>query len=166
MTNKKRCPTCKERIHKDARKCPHCQSEQPMSAPQGIVAVIVLIVMVGLGLLGFKSCGDSAPTSPDQMRRDWERAQERINTGHPSLALSMAQGFVKERLVAPGSAEWPSFWEPTSEHVTALDNKRYRVRSWVDSQNRFGALLRIEYTAVVVDAGNDRWTLESLDLDD
>ena len=162
----KRCPTCKERIHKDARKCPHCQSEQPWSAPQITGAVIGLIVLVGLGILGFNSCGDSAPTRPDQMPRDWERAQERTNTGHPSLALSMAQEFVKERLIAPGSAEWPSFWEPTGDHVTALGNKRYRIRSWVDSHNAFGALIRTNYTAVLVDAGRDQWTLESLDLDE
>lgn len=164
-TQKKRCPTCKESMHEDARKCPHCQSEQPLNAGQTIAAVIGLVVLVSLVLVGYNSCTDSDRVPPDQMPRDWERAQERSNTGHPSLALSMAQDFVKERLIAPGSAEWPGFFERDG-HVTALGNKRYRVRSWVDSQNAFGALLRIQYTAVVVDAAGDRWTLESLDLDE
>ena len=154
-----------EPIHKDARKCPHCQGEQPLSAPQITGVAIGLIVLVGLGLLGFNSCGDSSPARPDQMPRNWERAQERINTGQKSLALSMAQVFVKRELIAPGSAEWPSSWE-RDEHVTALGGKRYRVDSWVDSHNGFGALIRTRYTAVVFDTGGDTWELESLDLDD
>ncbi len=164
-TNQKQCPTCKEHIHNDARKCPHCQSDQPLSAPQLTGVVIGLIVFVGLGVLGFNSCGDSDRIRPDQMLSDWDRAQEGINTGRKSLAWNIAQDFVKDRLASPGSAKWPSFWE-RDEHVTALGDKRYRVRSWVDSQNGFGALIRTQYTAVVVDAGFDKWELEALDIDE
>lgn len=130
--------------------------------PLASLKVIAVLAMLSLGFMGYKECTSGYlrnpfRTAPDQMPP--------VRTGNSSLALSMAQEFVKDRLIAPGSAEWPGIFEG-SDHVTALGNKRYRIESWVDSQNAFGALLRIQYTAIVVDAGGDRWKLESLDLDE
>ena len=41
---------------------------------------------------------------------------------------------------------------------------RYKVAASVDAKNSFGAIIRTYFTCVVVDKGNDRWVLESLDL--
>ena len=50
-----------------------------------------------------------------------------------------------------------------SFRVTYLGDGRYRVRSWVDSQNAFGVLIRMNYTAIVVDRGNEGWAVESME---
>ena len=81
------------------------------------------------------------------------------------FALGVAQGFVKDLLKSPSSAKWPGFFE-SAGHTRALGDNRYRIRSWVDSQNSFGALLRMNYTAIVRDNGNYNWSLESLTMDE
>ena len=73
------------------------------------------------------------------------------------MAFVMTQDFVRERLVAPATAQFPH----TSE-TTEIGECEYRVAAYVDSQNSFGALLRADYTAVVKYVGDRRWTVRDV----
>ena len=57
------------------------------------------------------------------------------------LAYNYAEDFVKQRLKSPSTAEFPSLFEK-ADHITELGNEEYRINSWVDSQNGFGATIR------------------------
>jgi len=68
--------------------------------------------------------------------------------------------FVKQRLKSPGSADFPF---GGYRHVTELGGKRYKVKSYVDSQNAFGAVVRTHFEGVIKKI-NGGWELESLDF--
>ena len=76
----------------------------------------------------------------------------------------MMQKFVKDRIKAPGSAEFPGMFSGERQTVTKLPDHKYRIRSWVDSHNSFGALLRMHYVGVVQQTGDLSWRLESLEF--
>ncbi len=70
----------------------------------------------------------------------------------------MAKDFVRDRLTSPATADFP--W--LDGQVTMLGCGRYRVASYVDSQNGFGATLRTRFDATVRHAGGGRWVLEGM----
>ncbi len=107
-----------------------------------IVAVLLLVVPIG-------GCGE---LSPEQ-----ELQSQKIS------AFVMTHGFVSDRLTSPGTAKFPSF---TSRHVsvTYLEDNRYLVEAYVDSQNAFGGIVRSSYLAEMLYLGDDRWRLNSLEF--
>ena len=81
-----------------------------------------------------------------------------------SVAASiMCEKFVKDRLKSPGSAEFASLlWDGIK---VTKEGKQYTMRSWVDSQNSYGALIRTQFLCVVEDVGNDQWKLLDLTME-
>ncbi len=84
-----------------------------------------------------------------------------------SKAFIISQHFVKEKVKAPSTAQFPSF-DFQSIH---LGEGRYKVTSYVDAQNSFGAMIRTNYTAILKYNSGDwadyrNWTLEDLKLDE
>ena len=67
----------------------------------------------------------------------------------PILAYNYAKEFIKENLKAPSTAEFPSSYEKKN-HVTNLGNGEYLIRSWVDSQNDFGAMIRSRWSCKII----------------
>lgn len=67
---------------------------------------------------------------------------------------------VKESLVSPRTAKFP--WSGPSEHVTR-NGQVYTIKSYVDSQNAFGAMIRTHFTAKVKQTEKDKWTLISFE---
>jgi len=55
-------------------------------------------------------------------------------------ARSHAQTFVKRHLKAPATAEFP--WSPDEYSIVSLGDGRWKVSSYVDAQNGFGAMVR------------------------
>lgn len=60
-------------------------------------------------------------------------------------AYIYAQLFVKDKLKSPSTAEFPF----SPDDVWSLGENRYKVISYVDSQNSFGATIRTKYIAVL-----------------
>jgi hypothetical protein len=81
-----------------------------------------------------------------------------------AVAYDMCKDFVRTRLKAPATARFPDYWRG-GEVVVGGAGPSYTVRAHVDSENSFGALLRTRFTCDVMQDG-DKWTLNSLDLDD
>lgn len=76
-------------------------------------------------------------------------------------AFGVCQDFVKDQLRAPATAKFPRYGEGA---VQALSNDRYAVRSTVDSQNGFGALVRNDFLCTVEYVGDERWNLLNLEI--
>lgn len=76
-------------------------------------------------------------------------------------AFVMSQTFVKRELVSPSSAKFPWF---DKSMATQVDEDTWVISSYVDSQNRFGAMLRTYYIAKVKYLGNDKWHLLDLEF--
>lgn len=77
-----------------------------------------------------------------------------------SGAWTAAQGFVESRLKSPSTADFPWYQE---EKIHYLGNDSYRVSSYVDAENSFGATMRSNYTCTVKREG-ERWTLVNIDM--
>lgn len=78
-------------------------------------------------------------------------------------AYVVCQQFVEDRLTSPASAEYGDTYSRATTH---LGGGRYRVETYVDSENAFGATLRSDFTCVVSHVSGDRYRLESLDFEE
>jgi hypothetical protein len=77
------------------------------------------------------------------------------------MAIETAKEYVLQRLKAPATAQWPR--GSANYSCTELGNDRFKVISFVDAQNTFGANIRTSFAAVVKYEGNGQWSLESLE---
>ena len=75
-----------------------------------------------------------------------------------ATAYVTAQDFVKQQLIAPRTAKFP-FWGVGD--CSYIGECKYKIASYVDSQNAFGALIRKRYRCVVKELENGNWRLES-----
>ena len=75
----------------------------------------------------------------------------------------MIEKFVKERLRSPSTAKFPGALE-RSDHVQYLGNQKYKIDSWVDSQNAFSATIRTQFNGEIMQVDKDNWRLITLDL--
>lgn len=161
------CPECQKKISDKAPACPHCghvdthnnggqggeieqvdkvtqveaaEPEEKVKLPEGCGCGLALF---GVLMLFFLTCTF-------------------IGSGPSEIgAYTASQYFVKQKLRAPGSADFPIYQEGM---VSKLNGGRYRVNAYVDSQNGFGAQIRSHYKCEVRADGKD-WFLEALAID-
>ena len=108
----------------------------------GALALFGLLVMFG-SMVGDKDSGTRTSTNSKVEDHTWE-------------ACRQSQDFVKKVLVAPATAEFPSCNEVTKKR---LEGNTYQVVGWVDSQNKFGAMLRTNYICTM-ELKNGYWHLK------
>lgn len=89
-----------------------------------------------------------------------DRAARRERCSDAVSAFTFAQSAMRERLKAPSTAKLASITESTTQD---LECGVYAVRSYVDAQNSFGAMIRTHFVARVRHLGDDRWTLEQME---
>jgi len=81
-----------------------------------------------------------------------------------TMAYVMMQEFVKKNLVSPGSAKFEWITEPAC--TITKNGFDYFVSSWVDSQNRFGAIIRTYFWGTVRQVDEDNWELVDLEFEE
>lgn len=74
-------------------------------------------------------------------------------------AYLISRAFVRDRLTAPSTADFPNSADPEIR-VTPLGDDKYVVIGWVESKNAFGVLLKRRYRCTVRFTGGDNWHLE------
>ncbi|MEX0685754.1 MAG: SH3 domain-containing protein [Balneolales bacterium] len=99
-----------------------------------------------------------------QRQRAAERATAWQRQDNSNAAYINIEDFVEDRLVSPSTAEFPGVLDGRRDHVQYLGNHRYRIRSYVDSQNRFGATLRTHFVGEIRQTSERNWRLESLEM--
>ena len=93
-----------------------------------------------------------------QQKVDWSTEDNSF------LAYSVMEDFVKKRLKAPSTAKFPGMFDGKADHITQLPNQTYKITSYVDAQNSFGALIRTRFIGEVQQTGEYDWQLLSLNL--
>jgi len=87
--------------------------------------------------------------------------QVKVDVPDKIEAYTVAHEFVLKELLAPKTAKFP--WGSDVHKVINTGN-RYKVTSYVDAQNAFGALIRNRYSVIMEYHGNGEWKLVSVNL--
>lgn len=144
------CKACRQAITDADVVCPNCGAELPPKAGDlsfkqsavgcigclGVVALVALVLTV--------ACPGEKSNSP-RMRR--------------MSALTRCESEVSEKLRAPATAVF-GHKEPLDAAVTVQsDSATTLVEGWVDSENGFGAKLRVDYQCLYYIIGDTIMTL-------
>jgi len=136
----KKCHECLADIPAEATKCSHCGSKQKIKitgkrwAVIGILTVFIIFIFSSLG------GGDGGSTTQ----------QSNIDDGRAHI---IAQNYVESVLKSPSTADFPTFDYQASD----LGNDKYKVVSYVDAQNSFGAEVRSNYSVTLSYNGSGEW---------
>ena len=112
-----------------------------------------------LNLLRTSSSSSGTGSATSSNRRS--RSGAWLNEDNSTMAYIMVKDWVLERLISPSTAKFPS---DTRNHSVKISGQKYRVSSYVDAQNRFGATIRINFVGIVEEIDEGKWQLISLDL--
>lgn len=147
----KKCKECDKSVSTKAKACPNCgydmtESEASKKA-KGCLGLIILCALVGW------------------WASTWElpEAQPWNETNNWSAAYTMMEGYVEDRLVSPGTAEFPGVFDGMKDHITK-NGTTYTINSWVDSQNRMGGTVRTYFVGKIRQVDDDTWQLVELKL--
>jgi predicted nucleic acid-binding Zn ribbon protein len=150
----KKCQFCAEDIQDDAKVCKHCKKEQKkaFSKKMKIVAGLLWLFVFIMIVSGINSCSNDLVVD---------------NSGaDDGKAHIIAQSYVKNVLKSPSTADFPTFDYTAYD----LENNKYKIISYVDSQNSFGAEVRSNYSVILSYNNSDwadinNWTLHELIFD-
>jgi len=122
----------------------------------GVLCLSLLAVLIS-GCTS-SSSSRSQPTAKKEVR--WQDKENRLG------AYVSAQEYVKQQLKAPSTAKFGACaTTDTTKYCTKyLGNQRYRVATYVDSQNAFGAMIRTHFVCVMEQTADDYFKLESLEF--
>jgi Flp pilus assembly protein TadB len=121
--------------------------ESKNKTSDGVIAFIVFVVFIIFIFILFSGNDNDTsnePSGPTKVE-----------------AMVMGQQFLEDRLKAPSTADYP--WESYNSVVENLGGNKFRYKSYVDSENSFGAKIRTNFDIVVKYVGEDNWSLISID---
>jgi len=117
-----------------------------------VLTIIALVIMVRCGIL-----------SEDEPYPHVQDAHKKVERVVSKLeAFVMAKAFVEDRLKCPSTAKFHGGYY--NEETTILSDGSFRIQSYVDAQNGFGAMIRTYFVCVVKYVGNSNWILVSLEI--
>ncbi len=162
-----KCHECGHDVSDKAPACPNCDAPlkaggaldeafggmNPFKMPKlkggfgcGSLILTAIVIVILLGVIGG---GSSNTPQHDECTDD-------------SSAYMMSQEFVKRRLKAPATAEFPSTSNAT---ISGGPECKFSIDSYVDAQNSFGAKIRNSYHAEVqYDKAGKDWKLLLLNM--
>ena len=83
-----------------------------------------------------------------------------------TAACIMSQQYVKDKIKSPSTAKFQKCI--TAKHggvqVVYVGNQTYNTLGYVDTQNSFGAIVRIEYVTQITDNQDETWSLKDMDF--
>lgn len=163
------CPECKIKIAAFHEFCPYCghpisgayiQAEPDDGFRKILFGCIVLIcIFIAAGIYGLFF----RPNHKTEEHNSPELEIKQPEAPRAGVPYKFAQHFVREHLVSPKTAE---FLPLNQAHCVRLsDGKTWRITSFVDSQNRFGAMVRTKFTVTITEVDAFTWHLVDLKFD-
>ena len=148
-----KCKECGKDVSKQADSCPECGysfKKEKESRDKGIGCLVM--IALGVGLWFWVTSTDPGPSET----KHWTERDEW------SMAYVVTERHVKDRLVAPSTAKFPGVMEKRAH--TSRNGQTYTIISYVDSQNRMGAMVRTPFVAEIRQAEKDQWRMITLEL--
>ena len=160
----KYCEHCGKEIDDKEVFCKHCGSKineaknedknkeedhKPNTKTKSIISIVVTLVIFAIIVgVAFTCCGGGCGGS------------EVKESGHSIIeAWTAAQIEVERNLKSPSTAKYP--WD-AKEYVTKINDNDFKVRSYVDSENSFGATIRTNFSCTVEFTGEDTYIVKDL----
>lgn len=137
-----KCGECGREVSNQALACPGCGAPikpavvVPPKEKTGCGTMVIGGIAGLIVLSAIINAIDETTTTTDKPKGD-------PNEG---VAAYACQTFVKERLKAPKTADFPWRYDVSRD---STDQNKYTIVSYVDAQNSFGALIRTHYSCVV-----------------
>lgn len=148
------CPECKARISDKATFCPQCGAPfiKNKKKSSGCLSVVIsfLVLMMILGAL--------LPQKPktEQEIKENEREMDKIT------AYVLCKTGIESTLKAPRTAQHAGI----SQSIILSDDTEIAIHSFVDSQNSFGALIRVKYDCTVTKSATGNFVIKDLSVID
>ena len=117
-----------------------------------LLSSIFVLSMMGCDMSEFKSL-DEIEAVPFEQRDD------------SSMAQIMSEGFVKKALKSPSTAKFPGVFSDSPAQVIKIGVQKYKIVSWVDAQNSFGAMIRNQYSIILTQDEPHNWIPSEFFLD-
>lgn len=138
------CSECGKQISENADSCPNCgnpilYAKKKSGCLYKIFIYLILLPIFAVSIfwvIDGSSDSTSSKSSPD--------------TSDYVLAYNYAEKYVKEYLKSPSTAEFPSTREKVAHTHYNSSASIYRINSWVDSQNSFGAMIRQRFSCEII----------------
>jgi hypothetical protein len=110
-----------------------------------LIPIIIFMVVFGFAL----ACGGSGSSVEKK--------------GHSEVeAWTAAQLEVERNLKSPSSAKFP--WVKSEDVVNKINDDTFKVKSYVDSENSFGAMVRTNFSCTVEFTGEDTYIVKDLEF--
>lgn len=104
---------------------------QPKKATIGGCSILIVFALILFFIV--KSC-----ISPDETE---------IRAKEEKAAFYSSQEYVKQNIKSPSTAKFPPY---DKSYVTRFNDSTYVVKSYLDAQNGFGAMLRANYSCIIL----------------
>ena len=143
-----KCPECGENISDKANTCPHCGYTLKKKESSGCFTAFLWIIAIIIGLVVINTIYTDITS---------KKTEGNIGSGFKHdkiMAYNYAENFVKKQLKSPRTAKFPSVSEKIT-HVHEQNYNEYKIDSWVDSQNSFGALVRTRFICTIIFDGKN-----------
>lgn len=86
----------------------------------------------------------------DSINESKAQFEDNSNEDHTIEAFVYTQEQIEKQIKSPSSTEWPT----ASESLQKRERNLYTFKSYFDSQNSFGAMIRTKYICVVEENNN------------
>lgn len=116
--------------------------------------LIALFVFLFVGYMIVSDTNNDSGTSSYSVTKTYGS-----NDGDKLEAYNNARDFVKKRLKSPSSAKFPDSQQKVDDTEYIGDNT-YKIRSYVESQNSFGAMIRTDFSCKIRFEGRDVYCSE------
>ncbi len=143
-------PPMREKLNKSMAKKKGNNSAE-LTPKQGVIGGVIIIIVAGI--IG----AQTEPLTEEQQLT--AREKECSNTMSP---MFYAQEVVKQNLKSPATAEFPFYDKSQIQH---LGDCVYQVRSYVDYQNSFGAIIRSSfYVRIKRGKTENDWQIQNIEI--
>ncbi|PCI96058.1 MAG: hypothetical protein COB15_11465 [Flavobacteriales bacterium] len=140
------CKECKKEVSKSAKTCPHCGFV--LKKKMGCFKWFGIIILVGVVLLVIEVAtqkkGKGFSNPDNNLKVEVYRASE---------------NYMERNLKSPSTADFPGVLT-YKNHVKKVKTGHWKVNSYVDSENGFGAKVRTNFSCEVV-GSKGSWTVKN-----
>lgn len=116
--------------------------------------MVITMVMTFVLLAGWDLFAEDLTERLEQLEKASQKEKLK-GDNRETTACGYAEVYIKQQLKAPATARFDR--ESMLKYIEKLGSNKFRIRSYVDSQNSFGTLIRTHFEITLEDCGSGQW---------